>query len=217
LVFVFALVAGSPIAAAQTVVTVDAQISETVSINANEWRAYRITLGSGDSVRIMITVSLGGAVDVYTTDTTGYGEYTDPTASEFTYYLAGSRENTMSFPASFSPQTAGTYYVVVDNAPISTSGAAGSAAVTVQVVLEKSTFPFLIAGAVLLAGAAVLILVIVLLIRANRRKKMAGQPPMAPAAPGPWPAAPPGEPPVQPVAPPGEPPQGPPPGPPLPP
>ena len=211
------LVLGIPIASAQVVVPVDAPVSETVSINANEWRAYRIALASGDSVRIVITVNVGSAVDVYTTDVGGYGEYTDPAASQFTYYQAGSRENTMAFPASFSPPSAGTYYIVVDNAPISTTGATGSAPVTVHVTLEKSTFPFLLVGGILLAVTVVLVLVIVLLVRANRRKKMAAPPGMPPTAPGPWPAAPPAQPTMQPPMPPAEPPQGPPPGPPSPP
>lgn len=39
LAFAFVLLAASPLASAQTVVPVDTVVSETVSINSNEWRA----------------------------------------------------------------------------------------------------------------------------------------------------------------------------------
>lgn len=208
LAFAFVLIAASPLASAQTVVPVDTVVSETVSINSNEWRAYTMSLSSSDTVRILITVTLGGAIDVYATSASGYADYVDPTSTQFDYYPSGSGQNVPSLSRTFDPDTAGTYYIVVDNAPVSTTGAPGSSPVTVQVVLEKSTFPWLLVGGIFFALAVVLIIVIVFLVRVNRRKKMEMMQPAAPVQ-GPWPGVPPGEPPVQPPSEPPQPPSAP--------
>src|SRR5207245_5911182 len=121
-------------------VPVSGVISETVTIAASEWRAYRVTLGSQDSFQFSIYVKLGSDIDVYTMPASGYSEYTNPSAPSFGYLTSGTRENTQSFGTRLSPSS-GTAYLVVDNIDVSSSGAPGSAPVTVDVSAQIRPFP----------------------------------------------------------------------------
>src|SRR5438445_2444031 len=131
-----------PSASAQTEVPISGVISETVTIAASEWRAYRVTLGSQDSFQFSIQVTQGSDIDVYTMPASGYSEYTNPSAPSFGYLTSGTRENTQSFGTSVSPRS-GSYDLVVDNLDVSSSGAPGSAPVTVDVSAQIRPFPIL--------------------------------------------------------------------------
>jgi len=177
-----------PSASAQTEVPISGVISETVTIAASEWRAYRVTLGSQDSFQFSIQVTQGSDIDVYTMPASGYSEYTNPSAPSFGYLTSGTRENTQSFGTSVSPSS-GTYYLVVDNIDVSSSGAPGSAPVTVDVSAQIRPFP--IVGVVIGVVVVLAIVVAVLLIVRSRRKKKAAmrmmppplQPPIGPPQP----------------------------------
>ena len=183
-----------PSAAAQTEVPVSGVISESVTIAASEWRAYRVSLGSQDSFQFSVRVSQGSDIDVYTMPASGYAQYTDPSAPSFGYLTSGTQENTQSFGTSVSPSS-GTYYLVVDNIAVSSSGAPGSAPVTVDVSAQIRPFPIL--GVVIGVVAVLAIIVAVLLVVRSRRKKKAAMRMMPP------PGLPPMEPPQPPLRPPG--------------
>jgi len=108
--------------------------------------------------------------------------------TEFRVSTSGTRENTQSFGTSVSPSS-GTYYLVVDNIDVSSSGAPGSAPVTVDVSAQIRPFPIL--GVVIGVVVVLAIVVAVLLIVRSRRKKKAAmrmmppplQPPMGPPQP----------------------------------
>ena len=147
-----------------------------------------MTLGSQDSFQFSIQVTQGSDIDVYTMPASGYSEYTNPSAPSFGYLTSGTRENTQSFGTSVSPSS-GTYYLVVDNIDVSSSGAPGSAPVTVDVSAQIRPFPIL--GVVIGVVVVLAIVVAVLLIVRSRRKKKAAmrmmppplQPPMGPPQP----------------------------------
>lgn len=193
-----------PAVAAETVVHVDTTVSETVSINSEDWRAYAINLSSSDSVWISVTVTFGETIDVYSTDVGGFADYANHTATQFTYYRSGSAQGVSSFSATLTAPATGTYYIVIDNAPISTDGAPGSTPVTVRVVLEKSSFPWPLVAGIVATVAGIVVVGIVLVVRAvRRRRKDASHPEEPRDVPGP---ARPDQPPEEPPPPPGEPP-----------
>lgn len=192
-----AVVLLAPPVVAQTEVNVPGRISETVDVAAGEWRAYRITVGSMDSVAFSATVTAGAAIDVYLLTSRGYDQYRNPSEPTFEYWDPGTEEITTSFAPTVSPP-AGTYYLVLDNAQISQSGASGSGDVTVSMSAEVRPFPILTAVLGGVAVLAIIILLIALVVR-RRRKRRAMMPAMAPMQP--------------PMQPPYQPPSNPPPGP----
>ncbi len=157
--FALYLLAMSPVLAAGSVVDVGDAFRETTTVANDDWRAYRITLSSLDSVAITVQVTQGGRIDVYTTNEFGFGEYTDPNATTFGFYAAASRENKTSFQGAFTPPTGGTYYVIVDNARIPIGGATPTGPVTVDVHFEKRSLVPIVAGILgaIVGGALVLV------------------------------------------------------------
>jgi hypothetical protein len=184
------LLAGAPAVAAQTEVDVPDRISETITLAADEWKAYRLVIGSLDSLAMSATVTAGEPIDVYLLTSTGYGQYRDPDADNFEIYDPGTRENTNSFGPTVSP-SAGTYYLVIDNAFIGLDGAPGDGPVTVAVSAEIRPFPVLIAALGGVVVLAIIVLVIALVVRSRRKKRAMmppmGQPPMQPPMQPPWP------------------------------
>ena len=160
------LLAMSPVLAAGSVVDVGDAFRETTTVANGDWRAYRIALSSLDSVAITVQVTQGGRVDVYTTNEFGFGEYTDPNATTFGFYAAGSMENKTSFRGSFTPPTSGRYYVIVDNARIPIGGATPTGPVTVDVQFEKRSLVPIVGG---ILGA--IVGVALLLVWAARRRR----------------------------------------------
>jgi len=181
-----------PSAAAQTEVPVSGPISETVTIPAGEWRAYRVTIASQDVFEFSARVTAGGDIDVYLLTATGYSEYTSPSAPTFEYLVAGTRENTQSFGATVSPSS-GTYFLLVDNGNTSADGATGTAAATVAVSALIRSFPTVVVAIVIVVVLAVVV-AILLLVRSRRKKRAAMMPP--PMMPPPM--QPPLQPPMQP-------------------
>lgn len=200
-----AVVLLAPPVVAQTEVGVPGgRITETADIPAGEWKAYRIAIAAFDSLAFSARVTSGGVIDVYILSSTGYGQYRDPVAERFQYEHA--TERTSEVGTTVSPSPAGTFYLVLDNALISGSGADGSGPVTVSMSAEVRPFPILIAALGGVAVLAIIILLIALVVR-RRRKRRAMMPAMAPMQP---PMQPPYPPPYQP---PSQPPSNPPPGP----
>src|SRR2546428_3954194 len=72
-----------PSASAQTEVPISGVISETVTIAASEWRAYRVTLGSPDSFQFSLQGTPGSGIDGYTMPPSGYSEYTNSSGPRF--------------------------------------------------------------------------------------------------------------------------------------
>lgn len=164
-------------------------MSETVTLPAGEYKAYGVSLNQALRFTFSMRVTTGGAVDVYLFDAVDYSDYKNPLVSSFNYYSAGTRENTMSFSGTFSAPQAGTYYLVVDNAPISASGAMGSAPATVEVTAQAGTpsDPGLVyVGLVVAAVLAVGVALIVLSVRKKRREAARVPPPAAPWTGAPW-------------------------------
>lgn len=177
----------APAVAAETVVDVGGVITETVTLDAGQWRTYRASMNSIESLHIVVRVVSGGLIDVFTTNDFGYGQYTDPNATIFSYYREGSQNNTASFSARFAAPTSGQYYAIVDNTRITRDGATPTGPVTVDVSLEKtSLLPFL-AGVIL--GIAAVAIGIILFLGSRRRKRMAApsipSPPQPPSPPSP--------------------------------
>jgi len=189
-IVVAVLALASPLVSAQTQVTVAGQITETIAIPAGEWRVYVATLGSSDPFRINLEVIMGNTVDVYAMDAAGYEQYRSPVSTSFRYYSAASEENTTELSKTFDPASAGTYYFVVDNAPISLSGAPGIGDITVQVTAEVQAFPLWFVGLLVVLPVAAIVAVFVVVRWRKRRHKTAGSPvtgPMPPPGPPPQP------------------------------
>src|SRR2546430_7567285 len=99
----------------------------------------------------------------------GCSEYTNPSAPSFGYLTSGTRENTQSFGTTVSPSS-GTYYLVVDNIDVSSSGAPASAHVTV--VASAQIRPFPIPGAAMgVVVVLALVVAVVVIVRSRRKKK----------------------------------------------
>ena len=207
-----------PLASAQMETMMGNTMSETLTLPSNEYKAYGVSLSPASPFTFSVRVTAGGPVDVYLFNATSYAEYKDPMELTFGYYSAGTQENTMSFSGRFTASRAATYYLVVDNAPISASGAMGGASATVAVSAQVGSPAgdpaLLLVSVVVIAVLGVGSVLIVLSVR-RKRRKAAVLPPTVPA----WPAPPGGVPPPQlPASPPSYPPSQlpPPPGPPGP-
>ncbi len=207
-----------PLASAQMETMMGNTMSETLTLPSDEYKAYGVSLSPASPFTFSVRVTAGGPVDVYLFNATSYAEYKDPMELTFGYYSAGTQENTMSFSGSFTAPRVATYYFVVDNAPISSSGAMGAASATVVVSAQVGNAggdtTRLIVGLVLVALIGVGSVLVVLSIL-RKRRKAAALPPLAPA----WQPPPGGVPPqLLPASPPSYPPSqlSPPPGPPGP-
>lgn len=174
----------APLAAAQMESMMGPTMSETLTLPAGEYKAYGASLSPSTPLTFSVRVTSGGAVDVYMFDATGYADYKDPMATTFQYYVSGTEENTMSFSGTFRPTSTQTYYMVVDNAPISSTGAMGTNSVTVDVSASYGApgiSPFVWVG---LAVAVVIVVAVVVVVLSIRRKRR--QAAQAPPAPPPW-------------------------------
>jgi len=183
-------------------------MSETLTLPAGEYKAYGVSLYNGEMFRFSARVAAGGPVDVYLFNATNYADYQDPMKLMFGYVHAGTQEDTMSFSSSVRAPGADTYYLVIDNAAISSSGAMGTGTSTVQVSAqtgETVDSGLIVVAAVVVVCVAVGSILIVLSVRRQRRKAAAVPPPPTwPGAPGP---VPPQQPPIPPPgSPPGYPP-----------
>lgn len=169
-----ALLLGQSAFVAADVVSVGSSVSQTVMLGLGQWRAYNLTLGFLDSIRIAVQVTQGGPIDVFTTNDFGFREYTRANATEFSYYPDGSQLNTSSFVGSLTPPTSGQYYVILDNTAITDRGATPSGPVTVDVTVGKAALLPVVVG--ILAAVAATVLAVFWFLRSRRRKREAAPP-----------------------------------------
>ncbi len=173
-----ALLLGQSAFVAADVVDIGGSVSETVMLASGQWRAYDMTLGFLDSLRIAVDVTQGGPIDVFSTNVFGFGQYTSPNATEFSYYPDGSQLNTSSFVGSLTPPTSGQYYLILDNTAITNPGARPSGPVTVHVTLGKASLLPVVVG-IFVAIAATVVAAFWLLWW--RRRKRQAAPPVPPS------------------------------------
>lgn len=172
-------------------------IAETITLPVNNWTAYAFDMNAGDTLAYDVSVTSGGAIDLYIVSDIGLAGYANDSQVQFLVYAEIS--NNRTFGGTFAGAT-GYVAVVVDNTDVGQEGAVPSGPVTVSVHLTRTSNVFL-GGVILLACGVVLLVVAVVVALMLQRKKAAGLPP----PPGPY-----GTPPVPYQSPPSPPPQRPP-------
>lgn len=167
----------APNAGAQGEAAVDGTLVEFATVPMDEWKAYSVALQGGDSLTYAVTVTSGSRIDVYFLDDANYGLYKDPFAASFGYYVRETQENTMAVAGSFRPSGSDTYWIVVDNVALTTTGANPTGNVTVNVSFTKVGNVF---GNLLVIGVIVLVAVIVVVIIAAYLVMRKGKQPPTP-------------------------------------
>ncbi len=175
---VWLALAATPVAA-QTVL--GESFRDSVTIPAEDHAAFTIALSPSEEVKFSVQVTTGGDIDVYFTNQAGYSDYVNPDAPEFYYFVKPTKEQVSSFSNSFHPNQTGTYYIVLDNAYITDTGAMPTGPVVVALEVTKAPYsPFGVPEVILypLVGAAIGVTVagVTALVR-RRRAAQAGLPP----------------------------------------
>jgi len=188
---------------------VGAGISETIPVPENNWTAYAFDMNAGDTLAYDVTVTTGGAIDLYIVSDVGLAQYVNDSQVQFLVYAE--IVNNRTFVGAFGDAT-GYVAVVVDNTDVGQGGASPTGPVTVSVHFTKTSNLFL-GGVIFLAcGVALLVVAVVVALILQRKKAAALPPPPGPYGTPPVPyQSPPVPPPQAPLGPPGgpDPPQNP--------
>jgi hypothetical protein len=179
---------------------VDAAISETITLPVNNWTAYAFDMNAGDTLAYDVSVTSGGAIDLYIVPDVGLAAYANDTTVQFLEYVEVT--NNRTFGGTFGGAT-GFVAVIVDNTNVGSGGATSTGPVTVSVHLVKSSGLFLGGLIFLTCGVVLLVVAVIVALVLQRRKATVLPPPPAPYGtppvpyqppPGPPPEAPPGPP-----------------------
>jgi len=105
---------------------------QTFTVSEDSWDTFEFTLSGSEVFDLSIKVTSGGNVDFYILTPDGYDDYTSPTATSFAREKWD--EKSKSWDETFDED--GDFYLVVDNAEVSTSGASPSGDVTYEIDSE---------------------------------------------------------------------------------
>jgi len=165
-----------------TVHRVDTAVTETVTLQVDNWTAYLFEMNAGDTIAYDIGVTVGSPIDVYIVPDIGLADYANKTKVQFLEYLYFNNQRNVS--GSFSG-TAGGVGFIVDNTNVTQGGADPTGPVTVAVHLERSSNLYLGGLIFLGCGIALLVSAVVVALVLQRKKAAAAQP--APYGPPPTP------------------------------
>ena len=110
---------------------VGAGISETITVPENNWTAYAFDMNAGDTLAYDVTVTTGGAIDLYIVSDVGLAQYVNDSQVQFLVYAE--IVNNRTFVGAFGDATG---YVAVPRvtttsvrrSPLRTVTAVGSSA-----------------------------------------------------------------------------------------
>lgn len=114
-------------------VTDDLSVEYTVS--QDRFDSFHIMLQRSDRLEFSVNVVSGSEIDVYMFDPSQYSDYKNPYSTKVGFMSRWEKDKTVS--SSYGPITSDTdFYIVVDNADISQSGAMSTGPVTYAVTIR---------------------------------------------------------------------------------